>query len=69
MDPHLAGRTARSLEPLHALGYFAPEVEAEGCTVAGAQRLGELGRPLVVAVQTQGAFPDGVFANGRARSA
>jgi len=29
MDPHLAGRTARSLEPLHALGYFAPEVEAE----------------------------------------
>ena len=29
MDPHLSGRTARSLEPLHALGYFAPEVEAE----------------------------------------
>ena len=29
MDPHLAGRTARALEPLHALGYFAPEVEAE----------------------------------------
>ena len=29
MDPHAAGRTARSLEPLHALGYFAPEVEAE----------------------------------------
>ncbi len=28
MDAHLAGRTARSLEPLHALGYFAPEVEA-----------------------------------------
>ncbi len=29
MDPRLAGRTARSLEPLHALGYFAPEVDAE----------------------------------------
>ena len=29
MDPRLAGRTARSLEPLHALGYFAPEVEEE----------------------------------------
>ena len=29
MDPHDAGRTARSLETLHALGYFAPEVEAE----------------------------------------
>ena len=29
MDPHVAGRTARSLETLHALGYFAPEVEAE----------------------------------------
>ncbi len=29
MDPRLAGRTARLLEPLHALGYFAPEVEAE----------------------------------------
>lgn len=29
MDPHVSGRTARSLEPLHALGYFAPEVEAE----------------------------------------
>ncbi len=29
MDPHLAGRTARLLEPLHALGYFAPEVDAE----------------------------------------
>ena len=29
MDPHAAGRTARSLEPLHALSYFAPEVEAE----------------------------------------
>lgn len=29
MDPRLAGRTARMLEPLHALGYFAPEVEAE----------------------------------------
>ena len=29
MDPRLAGRTARLLEPLHALGYFAPEVDAE----------------------------------------
>lgn len=29
MDPRLAGRTARLLEPLHALGYFAREVEAE----------------------------------------
>ncbi len=29
MDPRLSGRTARSLESLHALGYFAPEVEAE----------------------------------------
>ncbi len=29
MDPHASGRTARSLETLHALGYFAPEVEAE----------------------------------------
>jgi len=28
MDPRIAGRTARSLEPLHALGYFAPEVES-----------------------------------------
>ena len=27
MDPRVAGRTARLLEPLHALGYFAPEVE------------------------------------------
>ncbi len=29
MDPRISGRTARSLETLHALGYFAPEVEAE----------------------------------------
>jgi hypothetical protein len=29
MDPHVSGRTARRLETLHALGYFAPEVEAE----------------------------------------
>ncbi|MCF6377466.1 hypothetical protein L2K70_07600 [Nocardioides KLBMP 9356] len=29
MDPRHAGRTARLLEPLHALGYFAPEVETE----------------------------------------
>lgn len=29
MDPYAAGRTARSLEPLHALSYFAPDVEAE----------------------------------------
>lgn len=29
MDPHVAGRTARSLETLHSLGYFAPEVEEE----------------------------------------
>lgn len=29
MDPRLAGRAARSFEPLHALGYFAPEVDAE----------------------------------------
>ena len=25
----MIGRAARSLEPLHALGYFAPEVESE----------------------------------------
>jgi hypothetical protein len=29
MDPSVSGRTARSLETLHALGYFAPEVDAE----------------------------------------
>lgn len=29
MDSHDAGRTARSLETLHAFGYFAPEVEEE----------------------------------------
>ncbi|ANH37334.1 hypothetical protein I601_0891 [Nocardioides dokdonensis FR1436] len=29
MDPHSSGRTARSLETLHALGYFVPEVEQE----------------------------------------
>lgn len=29
MDAHLAGKIARSLEPLHALGYFCPEVETE----------------------------------------
>lgn len=29
MDVHLAGRTARSLELLHSLAYFAPEVERE----------------------------------------
>jgi hypothetical protein len=29
MDPHLSGRAARSLETLHALGYFAPEVDQE----------------------------------------
>jgi len=29
MDPRVAGRTARLLEPLHSLGYFAKEVEAE----------------------------------------
>ncbi|WP_338749613.1 SCO6745 family protein [Janibacter alittae] len=29
MDPHDAGRTARSLETLHAFGYFAPEVQEE----------------------------------------
>lgn len=28
MDPRAVGRTARLLEPLHALGYFAPEVDA-----------------------------------------
>ncbi|RYB94021.1 hypothetical protein EUA93_06445 [Nocardioides oleivorans] len=33
MDPHLAGRTARLLEPLHALGYFAPEVDHEVSSV------------------------------------
>lgn len=37
MDPHLAGRAARSLEPLHAFGYFAPEVEAE-VTALGVRR-------------------------------
>lgn len=29
MDPHASGRTARSLETLHALAYFVPEVDAE----------------------------------------
>lgn len=29
MDAQLAGKVARSLEPLHAVGYFSPEVEAE----------------------------------------
>ncbi|RVW05753.1 SCO6745 family protein [Rhodococcus xishaensis] len=29
MDPRLAGRAARSLELLHSLCYFAPEVESE----------------------------------------
>lgn len=29
MDAHEAGRTARSLETLHAFSYFAPEVEEE----------------------------------------
>jgi len=29
MDPRTSGRTARKLETLHALGYFAPEVDAE----------------------------------------
>lgn len=29
MDPHDVGRIARSLETLHAFGYFAPEVEEE----------------------------------------
>ena len=37
MDPHVAGRTARSLETLHALSYFAPEVEAE-ITALGVRR-------------------------------
>ena len=31
----------------------------------GAQRLAELGRPLVATVRANGAFPDGVFARGR----
>jgi hypothetical protein len=29
MDPHASGRAARQLETLHAMCYFAPEVEAE----------------------------------------
>ena len=29
MDPRVAGRTARRLETLHALSYFAPDVEGE----------------------------------------
>ncbi len=37
MDAHDAGRIARSLETLHALGYFAPEVEAE-VTALGVRR-------------------------------
>lgn len=37
MDPRLAGRTARSLDALHALSYFAPEVEAE-VTALGVRR-------------------------------
>lgn len=59
MDPHVAGRTARSLETLHALGYFAPEVEQEivglgvrkGRAVYFASRAAAMGRvtPGVVA--------------------
>lgn len=37
MDPRLAGRTARSLDALHALSYFAPEVETE-VTALGVRR-------------------------------
>lgn len=37
MDPHSSGRTARSLETLHALGYFVPEVEEE-VTALGVRR-------------------------------
>lgn len=37
MDPHSSGRTARSLETLHALGYFVPEVEEE-ITALGVRR-------------------------------
>lgn len=37
MDPRLAGRIARSLEPLHALGYFAPEVE-QAVVAAGVRK-------------------------------
>lgn len=37
MDPRLASRTARSLDALHALSYFAPEVEAE-VTALGVRR-------------------------------
>ncbi len=37
MDPHSSGRTARSLETLHALGYFVPEVEQE-ITALGVRR-------------------------------
>lgn len=33
MDPAYAGRAARSLELLHSLAYFAPEVEAEFASV------------------------------------
>ncbi len=37
MDPLVSGRIARALEPLHALGYFAAEVEAE-VTALGVRR-------------------------------
>lgn len=33
MEPHAAASIARRLEPLHALGYFAPEVEEELTTL------------------------------------
>lgn len=59
MDPHVAGRTARSLETLHALCYFVPEVEQEivalgvrrGRAVYFASRAAAMGRvtPGVVA--------------------
>jgi hypothetical protein len=52
MDPAVAGRTARSLETLHALCYFAPEVDAEvaalgvrpGRTTYFASRAAAMGR-------------------------
>ena len=37
MDPHSSGRTARSLETLHAMCYFVPEVEEE-ITALGVRR-------------------------------
>ena len=67
MDPHVAGRTARSLETLHALGYFAPEVEAtEPVTVDAAP---ELVLPELVLVEPDVPEPDDPVSWGAAGAA